>query len=1361
MTRRAIASLISFAGLIALAPSTSLAQGFPNVAQTPGALLSGLNAPGQGRTAIIAYHNGVLFTVPEIPSSQPGADFQVRTWDISDPTDPTELAQWGITPMPVNAHGYFKSGDYLVAGPNWPPETPWSFRATGPPGTLTRTSFPGLDTGIGTRGNLFHPFLVGDTYWSYGEVSGDAWIQRGTQELARWDHLGLTGVVGHPFLIGDLLIFASDQSRTGVATYDVSDLSNPVLLDVLTTGGPGGYWPEIWGGDGKLLIVFPYQTGGNGFRVVDATDPTNLRFVTDKPLSGDESMYIQFQDEFAFMGSHKVDMRTLESVLDLDGANAVRPNDGGVGVNTSQFLLPLGNLLVTGGIGANEGMAIWAHQSSPDTRGPSVGYHRPLAGQASYPVTSPITVLIHETLETPTIVNGSTFIVRPLGGSPISGHLTFSFNDILTFTPDQPLAANTTFEVIFPDGGIKDAAGNGIEGYQFTFSTGSSVGGNSAPVMSSFQATPYPAAPGGQVTLTAAAADPEGDSVEYRFDFGDGSPRTAWTSGQQAVHTYGAVGHYQATVQARDSAGSVATSATTVTVVTAPTGPAATRSTPVACDDGGRRIYKVNPDNDTLSAWNADSRSLVFEQPTCDDPRSVATSAQGELWVACHGDDRVRVHGANGAFITDLATGYGSAPFGLAMAPDGSAAYVSLYGSGELRRFSTSTRTETGSLPLGRTPRALAVSGDGSRVLVTRFLSRENRAEVWDVNASAMTLTRTLRLLKFGGEDHRDTTASGRGVANYLAGIAIAPDGQSAWVASTKPNDERGLVFSDDLDSDNTVRNILTQVDLSSGDVIGSVDIDNSDSASALAFSPLGDYLFVTLQGDDDLLVLDALLLEEATGLGSFITRLAAGAAPQGICHDAATSQTWLANFMGRSVSVFESEALFRFGERTLVSTEYQAVGSESLDPEILLGKRIFYHAGDTRMSAEGYLSCATCHVDGGHDGRTWDFTGRGEGFRNTTELRGRSGMGHGNVHWTANFDEIQDFENDIRGAFGGTGFLDSADFAATGDPLGPPKAGLSPDLDALAAYVASLGRSRVPRSPHRASDGSLTAAGVAGRAIFQAQGCGSCHGGARFTDSTLGVATLHDVGTLRTTSGQRLGAALTGIDTPTLLGVWETGPFLHDGSAPALEDVFTVAGGVVIQAESGTPSGGAQLSDQFVFYNHDDTVHGGALVSFYDPGARLTFSGVDGGPGGVGALEFRYSSGYGDWSFEVSVNGGAPQVIQFPRTDNEPQWRHTAWETARLEDVALTAGETNTITFTAIDNFPNFSLDDVVVTNADDLARAQPHRRVRALSAGEQAELVAYLRQLDGTPDAGEDSLIFADGFESGDLAAWSSSIP
>jgi hypothetical protein len=49
-------------------------------------------------------------------------------------------------------------------------------------------------------------------------------------------------------------------------------------------------------------------------------------------------------------------------------------------------------------------------------------------------------------------------------------------------------------------------------------------------------------------------------------------------------------------------------------------------------------------------------------------------------------------------------------------------------------------------------------------------------------------------------------------------------------------------------------------------------------------------------------------------------------------------------------------------------------------------------------------------------------------------------------------------------------------------------------------------------------------------------------------------------VGTIRPASGNRLGQALTGLDTPTLKGIWQTAPYLHDGSAATLIDVLDSA---------------------------------------------------------------------------------------------------------------------------------------------------------------------------------------------------------
>jgi mono/diheme cytochrome c family protein len=173
----------------------------------------------------------------------------------------------------------------------------------------------------------------------------------------------------------------------------------------------------------------------------------------------------------------------------------------------------------------------------------------------------------------------------------------------------------------------------------------------------------------------------------------------------------------------------------------------------------------------------------------------------------------------------------------------------------------------------------------------------------------------------------------------------------------------------------------------------------------------------------------------------------------------------------------------------------------------VLLGKQLFYDARDARLARDSYMSCASCHHDGAHDGRTWDIGAQGEGLRNTISLRGRAGMGHGRLHWSGNFDEVQDFEGQIRSLAGGTGLMSDAAFATgtRNQPLGNAKAGVSTDLDALAAYVNSL--SVMPQSAQRSSTGVLTADAVAGRAVFAKQNCASCHGGTNFATSGLLLA--------------------------------------------------------------------------------------------------------------------------------------------------------------------------------------------------------------------------------------------------------------
>ncbi|UXI65857.1 PKD domain-containing protein [Tahibacter amnicola] len=1371
--------------LTALAQAQTTTQwptgiGFPNIARTEGELIAPRFAGQDGRMAILAWHNGVLVSVPEAPDSAQGSNLQVRLWSLMNPAAPLRIVNapadangsLGLTPMPINAHGYLylgqnmetgAAGPFLVIGADWPPSAPWSLRAqNGVPGVTREVSGT---LGAGVRGDLFQPWFVGDTWWSYNPISGNATLRfggnqfnPGSQLLATFDHLGTTGVIGHPFILGNRLFFASDMTRTGIASYDISNPANPVLLDVLKTGGAGGYWPEVWGNDGELYFVFPYNNEGNGVRIVDATDPGDMRFVADIPLPRPNgsagAMYAQFQDEFAFIGEHKIDLRTRQSVRQFETIT----ND----VEMTQFALPIGNLLVTGGSGgAHQGIAIFAHQAAPDTRPPSVAFHIPRAGQTNYPVGAPISLIIHETLDTLSIVNGTNLLLRRvLGpgsyGPALPGRWVLSFDDILTYTPDQPLQVDTTYE--FSLSGIRDAAGNVMTPYAFTFSTGTNLGGNHPPQINALDATPYAVAPAATVSFAGVALDPDGDSLEYRYDFGDGTPKTAWGSTANADHVYAASGHYRATLQARDSSGVVASRTVTVTVLTPVAATVPTQSAPLTCHGPSRRVWAVNPDSDTVSAVNADTLAKVAEYATCADPRSIARTPQGHLWVTCHDADRVRVLNEDtGSTVAEIDTGYGSAPFAVALTPSGTTAFVSLFGKGVVRRYDTATRQMTGERTLGPGTRALAVSADGASVFVTRLLSPLHHAETWRVDASTMTVTDTLRIPKFGNDANRDTPASGRGVANTLTGIALSPRTGRAYVTANKPNSERGLLIhpSQDLDQDNTVRNLLVELDPAAANPASrfrrGIDLDNSDSASAVAFSPLADYLFVTLQGLNEVLVLDALALDASTGLGALVTRLGVGAAPQGLCLDAATERIFVQNFLGRSLSVIDAAGLLRRGELQLPTTEVDVVTTELLSPAVLSGKTHFYNATDPRMSSEGYLSCATCHLDGAEDGRVWDFTGRGEGLRNTVTLQGRSGTAHGNVHWSANFDEIQDFENDIRQFFGGSGFMSDTDYAQTQAPLGAAKAGRSVALDNLAAYVASLGVATLPRSPHRPADGSYSAAAVAGELIFAREGCTACHASPRYTDSTVGAGTLRQVGTIRATSGTRLGQPLTGIDTPGLRGVWATAPYFHDGSAATLDDVFRVTRGSILPAEAAQLAGGASLQSGFgVALNNDDSARGRAYAQVEGAGETITFTGVNGGAGGTGAIEIRYSNsraGAQTQALAVRVNGQLLPGLALPASNNDPSWRATNWNVYRIENVPLTASATNTIELSTTNWY--VSVDEILVATANDLAMALPHRRVQSLPAGERDALIAFLRELDGSPTPVGADTLFASGFE------------
>ncbi len=610
----------------------------------------------------------------------------------------------------------------------------------------------------------------------------------------------------------------------------------------------------------------------------------------------------------------------------------------------------------------------------------------------------------------------------------------------------------------------------------------------------------------GEVGAEIAFDGSGSQGVAFSWDFGDG--QTA--QGATVTHVYDQPGNYTAVLVATgEDGGWKADSVLAVAYLPAMETPPSSSST-LALEQGV--LWAVTPEAGLLARIEADQ---VAEIPVCGTPRAVAADGD-RVAVACD-DDAVHVFDADGAWLD--ATNFSSGSHPVAVTLRNGVPTVALAGRGALWRYGE----DIAEVP---DPRCLAES---NLVWASRHRSID---QVGLLGGTGATHT-----LAFDPGPDSDTTI--RGVPNLLEHLLLSPDGGWLYSTGSLMNTARG-VFRDGqpLTHETAVRAVVIAVDPATGQERFRRQLDDHGMAGAMALSPLGNILWVALPTMRSVVALDAYTGDVVNSVQD------AGNGIRGLQVSADGTELYVHAWLDRAVRSYNIETSLPQLQQT-----WTTVQSEPLTAQVLRGKQLFWDASDLRMANDGYLTCAVCHPDGEHDGVTWDFTDRGEGLRNTTSLLGRGGTDQGRVHWSGNFDEIQDFEHDIRGAFGGTGFLSDAQWQVPGvaETLGTPKAGLSEDLDAMAAYVASL--TETPRAP--------TTTTPEGALAFAAAGCDDCHSGAHYTDSSVDAPVRHDVGTFGPGSGQRLGGTLDGLDTPTLVGAWQTGPWLHDGSASTLVEAI------------------------------------------------------------------------------------------------------------------------------------------------------------------------------------------------------------
>ncbi len=518
----------------------------------------------------------------------------------------------------------------------------------------------------------------------------------------------------------------------------------------------------------------------------------------------------------------------------------------------------------------------------------------------------------------------------------------------------------------------------------------------------------------------------------------------------------------------------------------------------------GTTVFVVNPDSGSVSAIDTASETKLAEIVVGRDPRLLALSPDGQrLYVTSQASATLTILATHPfSVLTKLRVG--PEPYGVVAAPTGPLVYVAASGVDRIDVVDTELSQVVDTIPVHPRPKGLALSTDGTRLYVTHFLSGT-------VSVIDLTDRSVLEVIATGPE------------SNLAQRIVLHPMNDRAYLPHIRSNASNPHPLFD-----TTLFPVLSVIDLATNHHLLTERLDLSvvdrpvNMPFDLALSSDGQRAHIVYLGSGDMSVIELETRE-------VLAHLEVGDGPRGIVLSPDDRTAYVANSLSDDVSVID---LTTFAEVTRIP-----VTTSPLSPQLHRGKLLFTSSRSTRVSRDRWMSCESCHFDGEQDGRTWLFP---DGPRNTTNLRG---LAHTHpLHWSADRDEVQDFEFTIRELQAGTGLLE--------DPhpeLGHPNTGRSTDLDALAAFVESL---RPKPSPFRLADGTLTPEAARGQTVFHRAdvGCAECHVPPLFTDLRV-----HDIGT-GDGPGELLGP---GFDTPSLRGIWHTAPYLHDGRASTLQDVL------------------------------------------------------------------------------------------------------------------------------------------------------------------------------------------------------------
>ena len=566
-------------------------------------------------------------------------------------------------------------------------------------------------------------------------------------------------------------------------------------------------------------------------------------------------------------------------------------------------------------------------------------------------------------------------------------------------------------------------------------------------------------------------------------------------------------------------------------------------------------------------------------------PLEVLLSSDGaRRYVLCQQSEEVRVlDAATYAVIKTIAVG--KVPRGFSLSPDGARLFVTNSWDDTLSVIDTRTLAVTATWPVGAEPSSVVEDRAGKRLFVANRIS--NDVAVLDAQT--------------GAEEKR--LLAGRG-SSYLT---LSPDGSRIYATHVYPNPPR---VRTELDNRTAPESEITVIDTTRAVVVDRMPLDRIAGVFHLAFSsdgrlgavaeyhpknlvplahlehggafaytltifgadvgktsievPLDELeryasqpfgvaiapdksrIYVTIGGSECVIVIDIPRLmrfiqsRPRPQSGSFaydlsasanyvVARIPVGHNPRGLALSRDGRRLFVANRLEDTISVIDTR-----GNRVAATIKLDGPKTISAQRH---GEQTFYTA---RQSFQGQIGCASCHIDSTFDGLTWDLEPDGFG-RDIVDNKMLEGVkGTEPYKWNG------------------------------GNPNIPTECGprtekyfwRSENYDSLTLADLTIYIRNMPTRPNRwkLPGREMTPAQERGRALFtrdtdkfgkpiiEYNRCSYCHSGPKGTNQKL-----FDVGTRKPTDNSGL------LKSPPLTEIALTSPYLHDGSARTLEEIWTV----------------------------------------------------------------------------------------------------------------------------------------------------------------------------------------------------------